>query len=169
MFDLGFSELLMIGVVALIVLGPERLPKAARLAGLWVRRARAQWHSVKNELERDLAAEELRRSLQDTQQGVRDIDTALRNTETSIRNDLHALEDAWREPPRLRQHHAAPDSDDTSGAADLAALTGDTADDDWNASSAITVHGDAIADDSTGTADPATHPDSPLPHDHART
>ena len=41
MFDLGFSELLLIGVVALIVLGPERLPKAARLAGLWMRRARA--------------------------------------------------------------------------------------------------------------------------------
>lgn len=168
MFDLGFSELLMIGVVALIVLGPERLPKAARLAGLWVRRARAQWHSVKNELERDLAAEELRRSLQDTRQSMRDIDTALRNTETGIRNDLHEMEGAWREPPRLRQHHAAPDSDDTSGAADLAALTEDASDQRWSGSNAITVHGDA-ADDGGGMADPATHPDSPLPHDHTRT
>ncbi|MCJ1888528.1 Sec-independent protein translocase protein TatB, partial [Pseudomonas sp. LA21] len=40
MFDIGFSELLVIAVVALVVLGPERLPKAARFAGLWVRRAR---------------------------------------------------------------------------------------------------------------------------------
>ena len=55
MFDVGFSELLVIAVVALLVLGPERLPKAARFAGLWVRRARAQWNSVKAEFERDLA------------------------------------------------------------------------------------------------------------------
>ena len=57
MFDIGFSELLVVAVVALIVLGPERLPKAARFAGLWVRRARAQWYSVKDELERELASE----------------------------------------------------------------------------------------------------------------
>ncbi len=65
MFDIGFSELLVIAVVALVVLGPERLPKAARFAGLWVRRARAQWDSVKQELERELEAEELKRSLHD--------------------------------------------------------------------------------------------------------
>ena len=53
MFDIGFSELLIVAVVALVVLGPERLPKAARFAGLWVRRARAQWYSVKAELERE--------------------------------------------------------------------------------------------------------------------
>ncbi len=59
MFDIGFSELLIIAVVALLVLGPERLPKAARFAGLWVRRARAQWYSVKSEFEREMAQEEL--------------------------------------------------------------------------------------------------------------
>ena len=63
MFDVGFSEILLIAVVALLVLGPERLPKAARFAGLWVRRARAQWNSVKAELENELADEELRRSI----------------------------------------------------------------------------------------------------------
>ena len=63
MFDVGFSEILVIAVVALLVLGPERLPKAARFAGLWVRRARAQWNSVKAELENELADEELRRSI----------------------------------------------------------------------------------------------------------
>ena len=65
MFDIGFGELLVVALVALLVLGPERLPRAARLTGLWVRRARAQWHSVKAELERDLAAEELQRSLRE--------------------------------------------------------------------------------------------------------
>jgi sec-independent protein translocase protein TatB len=60
MFEVGFSEMLVIAVVALIALGPEKLPKAARFAGLWMRRARAQWYSVKAELERELAAEQLK-------------------------------------------------------------------------------------------------------------
>ena len=67
MFDIGFGELLLIAVVALVVLGPERLPKAARFAGLWVRRARAQWYSVKSELERELEAEDLKRGLAEAQ------------------------------------------------------------------------------------------------------
>lgn len=64
MFDVGFSEMLVIAVVALIVLGPERLPKAARFAGLWVRKARAQWYSVKAELEAEIANEQFRHELQ---------------------------------------------------------------------------------------------------------
>lgn len=79
MFDIGFSELLMIAVVALVVLGPERLPKAARFAGLWMRRARAQWHSVRAELEHELAADELKRSLQETQAAMREAQAALRD------------------------------------------------------------------------------------------
>lgn len=63
MFEVGFTEMLVIAVVALLVLGPERLPKAARFAGLWVRKARSQWFSVKAEFERELAAEELRRQV----------------------------------------------------------------------------------------------------------
>src|SRR5690606_31266226 len=65
MFDFSLGEMLVVAVVALVVLGPERLPKAARFAGLWVRRARAQWYSVKDELERELAGEELRRSMRE--------------------------------------------------------------------------------------------------------
>jgi sec-independent protein translocase protein TatB len=72
MFDIGFSELLVIAVVALVVLGPERLPKAARFAGLWVRKARAQWYSVKSEFEREMAADELRRSLAEPAAQLRD-------------------------------------------------------------------------------------------------
>lgn len=79
MFDVGFSELLVIAVVALLVLGPERLPKAARFAGLWLRRARAQWHSVRAELEHDLATEDMRRSLQDAGASMREAQASLRN------------------------------------------------------------------------------------------
>ena len=52
MFDIGFSELLVIAVVALLVLGPERLPKAARFAGLWVRKARAHRDAARDPLTR---------------------------------------------------------------------------------------------------------------------
>jgi sec-independent protein translocase protein TatB len=79
MFDIGFSELVVIALVALVVLGPERLPRAARFAGLWVRRARAHWYSVKSELEQELAADELRRSLRETKDALRDAGEALRD------------------------------------------------------------------------------------------
>ena len=81
MFDVGFSELLLVALVALLVLGPERLPRAARFVGLWVRRARAQWHSVKAELERDLAAEELQRSLREGREELRRAGDELRAVE----------------------------------------------------------------------------------------
>ena len=78
MFDVGFTELLVIAVVALLVLGPERLPRAARFAGLWVRRARAQWHSVRAELERDLAAEDMQRSMKEAGAAMREAQAELR-------------------------------------------------------------------------------------------
>ncbi len=71
MFDVGFSELLIIAVVALIVLGPERLPKAARFAGLWVRKARAQWYAVKSELEFELAQDEMKKHLQEVENSIK--------------------------------------------------------------------------------------------------
>lgn len=100
MFDVGFSELFLIAIVALVVLGPERLPKAARFAGLWVRRARAQWYSVKSELERELAAEELQRSLRETRDAVHEFDTDIRDAEFEARREFEALRDASR-PKRL--------------------------------------------------------------------
>ncbi|MBB3102884.1 Sec-independent protein translocase protein TatB [Azomonas macrocytogenes] len=63
MFDIGFSELLLVGVVALIVLGPERLPGAARTAGLWIGRLKRSFQSLKSEVEREIGAEEIRRQL----------------------------------------------------------------------------------------------------------
>ena len=88
MFDVGFSELLVIAMVALLVLGPERLPRAARFAGLWVRRARAQWHSVRAELERDLAAEDVRRNLEETGAAMREAQQALRDTGRDLESQM---------------------------------------------------------------------------------
>lgn len=65
MFDISFVELLTVGVVALVVLGPERLPAAARTVGGLVRRARSSWQSVRDEFEREVAATGVRRNVQD--------------------------------------------------------------------------------------------------------
>ncbi len=63
MFDIGFWELAIIGVVALLVIGPERLPKVARTAGMWLGRGRRFVASVKSDIDRELAAEELKKTL----------------------------------------------------------------------------------------------------------
>ena len=91
MFDIGFSELLVIAVVALVVLGPERLPKAARFAGLWVRRARNQWDSVKQELERELHAEEIKRQFDDVKTSMRDTESQLRASGEAVRREAEQM------------------------------------------------------------------------------
>ena len=63
MFGISFSELLLVGLVALLVLGPERLPGAARTAGLWVGRLTRSFNAIKQEVEREIGADEIRRQL----------------------------------------------------------------------------------------------------------
>ncbi len=63
MFDIGFFELVVVGVVALLVVGPERLPRLARTAGLWLGRARRTLATVKAEIDNELKAEELKEIL----------------------------------------------------------------------------------------------------------
>lgn len=64
MFDVGFSEIMLIMVIALIVVGPERLPKLARTIGTWVGKARTIVNSVKSEVEREIRVDELKKSIQ---------------------------------------------------------------------------------------------------------
>jgi len=63
MFDIGFSEIVLIMVIALIVVGPERLPRLARSTGLWIGKIRGFVASVKAEIDHELATEELRKTL----------------------------------------------------------------------------------------------------------
>ncbi len=63
MFDIGFWELLLIAVVALIVVGPERLPRLVRVTGLWIGRAQASLQSIRNEISKELRAQELKEAL----------------------------------------------------------------------------------------------------------
>ncbi|RJG13111.1 Sec-independent protein translocase subunit TatB [Pseudomonas cavernicola] len=63
MFGISFSELLLVALVALLVLGPERLPGAARTAGLWIGRLKRSFNAIKQEVEREIGADEIRRQL----------------------------------------------------------------------------------------------------------
>lgn len=91
MFDVGFGELLLVGVIALLVLGPERLPRAARTAGHWMGRARATVQRFTAEVDRELKAEELRQTLrEEARQLVEPVAAA--------REDLTALRDEIRPP-----------------------------------------------------------------------
>ena len=70
MFDIGFWELCMIGLVSLLVIGPEKLPKVARIAGFWVGKTRHMVASVKEEIKEELKEEELRQLLQEQQDKI---------------------------------------------------------------------------------------------------
>jgi len=63
MFDIGFLEIIFIMVVALLVVGPERLPRVARTTGLWLGKLRGFVSSVKADIDKELATEELKKTL----------------------------------------------------------------------------------------------------------
>lgn len=62
MFDIGFWELVVVAVIALVVFGPEKLPQFARRAGYWIGRIRRQVNDVRSEIEREIAFDEMRRA-----------------------------------------------------------------------------------------------------------
>ncbi|MCP5450434.1 MAG: twin-arginine translocase subunit TatB [Gammaproteobacteria bacterium] len=101
MFEIGFWELVLIGVVAMIVVGPERLPGLARTAGLWLGKARRMLADVKAEVDRELQLEELKHTLrqQGDLNGIKD----LANRVQSLRQEIQEeLEDDPGPPPGWR-------------------------------------------------------------------
>ncbi len=63
MFDIGFSELVLIGVMSLLIMGPERLPGAIRTSSLWISRLRRSFTQIKAEIEREVGADEIKQQL----------------------------------------------------------------------------------------------------------
>ena len=80
MFDVGFWEIAIIAVIALIILGPERLPRAARSVGLWVGKARRTLAEVKRDIDRELDATELKE--------LKNIKKDLEETKSVVEDDL---------------------------------------------------------------------------------
>lgn len=101
MFEIGFWELVLIGVVAMIVVGPERLPGLARTTGLWLGKARRMVAEVKAEVDRELHLEEIKQSLR--QQGhlteINEIKQELTDRVKAIQQDIQAEFDDPGPPP----------------------------------------------------------------------
>ena len=145
MFDVGFSELVVIGIVALVVIGPERLPKVARMAGHLLGRMQRYVNDVKADINREIQLDELKKLRTDVQ------DTA-RNLEMNIRGEMQAVETAVGQ-----QVHAAQSALD-----DLAAASKANAPEAPDASTATVAlaAGSAQAVDSGG-ANPPIEPVTP--------
>ncbi|MCW8356780.1 Sec-independent protein translocase protein TatB [Marinomonas pontica] len=98
MFDIGFSELLVVFVVGLLILGPERLPHAAKTAGLWVRKIRRSINSVQREINAQLDQEELQQKINETNQRLLKEGQAIQNTITPYPETFGTPADQAPEP-----------------------------------------------------------------------
>ena len=86
MFDIGFWELMLIGVVALLVVGPERLPKLAYTAGKWLGKGRSMLSAVKSEIDKEVKAEELKEILEKQKRQMNPIQDVIDETSSAVRD-----------------------------------------------------------------------------------
>lgn len=106
MFDIGFAELLVIAVLGLLVLGPERLPTAVRTVSLYLGRLRRSFASIRQEIEREVGADDIRRQLHNES-----IMAALEESKGALRDQLDSAADDIRSVERsLSEANAAQPS-----------------------------------------------------------
>ena len=102
MFDVGFSELVLLALVALIVLGPERLPRVARTLGGLTRKARSSWLNLKRSIEAEMRADELKAPLKKFQDEVKsvvkDVKTSVDDVNAKVRKEGENLKQAVDSP-----------------------------------------------------------------------
>ena len=106
MFDIGFAELLLIGVVGLLVVGPEQLPGAVRTVLAWVNRFRRSFDQIRTEVRRELHNDEIMQELKAESQQLK---KQVRETTQSVEKEIQAL-----------GNHASDSLQDASNTADLA-------------------------------------------------
>jgi len=103
MFDVGFAELLLLSIVGLLVLGPERLPRVARTLGGFARKARSSWVSLKHTIEAEIRAEELKEPL-------KHFENEIKSTVDSVKSGVDKLQDPLKDlDPKATGSTARPD------------------------------------------------------------
>ena len=96
MFDFGFSELVVIGVVLLIVVGPERLPKVARTAGHLLGRLQRYVSDVKSDIQREMQLEELKKLQEQVKQQAQELESSVRTGVAGVENQIGGTVDELR-------------------------------------------------------------------------
>ena len=111
MFDIGFTELMVIGVVALIVIGPERLPGVARTVGHLAGRLQRYVADVKADISREMEFDELRKMRDSMQQAATEVETSVRSELGKTEQDLNkTVADAVEDKPAAAETPAVPES-----------------------------------------------------------
>lgn len=90
MFDIGFSELMVIGIVALIVIGPERLPKVARTLGHLLGRAQRYVNDVKSDISREMQLDELKKLQAQVTDSARELEDSVRKEYQTAKSSIEA-------------------------------------------------------------------------------
>jgi sec-independent protein translocase protein TatB len=108
MFEVGFSEIIMVALVSLLVIGPERLPKVARIAGYWIGKTRRTIAAAKAEISAELHAEELRQALkqQDDLKELQNLIDETRDAAQSFQSSLERLPQEDSLNPDTDRHDA---------------------------------------------------------------
>ena len=108
MFDIGFSEIVVIGVVALIVIGPERLPKVARTLGHMAGRLQRYVNEVKADINREMELDELRKLQSQVQSAARDIEQSVSQATREMESGVRSVESQLNEAAAGASASAAP-------------------------------------------------------------
>src|SRR5512134_2695883 len=113
MFDIGFSEMLVIGLVALIVIGPERLPRVARTIGHLAGRLQRYVSDVKADINREIELDELRKMRDSMQEAASNFESSVQSevhkTETELNKSVEDLNKAVEAPERKPLEEQAPE------------------------------------------------------------
>jgi len=97
-FDVGFAEILLLSLIGLLVLGPERLPRVARTLGGLARKARGSWMNLKRSIEAEMRAEELKKPLKHFEQEIKSTVDQVKSGAESFRNFDPTKPDAPKKP-----------------------------------------------------------------------
>jgi sec-independent protein translocase protein TatB len=104
MFDIGFSELVVIGVVALVVIGPERLPRVARTVGHLLGRVQRYVNDVKADIDREMQLEELKNLQAQVRESARSLENAVRREMDAAQTTLARIGTPHADPDELPAH-----------------------------------------------------------------
>jgi sec-independent protein translocase protein TatB len=124
MFDIGFSELLVIGVVALIVIGPEKLPRVARTVGVLAGRLQRYVSDVKADINREIELEELRKMRDSMQQAASEFQSSVQSEVSKTEAELNqtaadlnkTVEDVVKDPAAESKPAESPSAESKPGA-----------------------------------------------------